>query len=112
MMIEVVKDSFSTKHPHEPGIPPAYDEKGRCLVCVLLVNIRTLEAENERLSEEVNDCHKEIEMLRQELKIRDRANMDALLKGVEDENTPDRTHGESQSTKGLDKRSPDKRQPH
>lgn len=27
----------SDQHPHEPGIPPALDAEGRCLVCGLLV---------------------------------------------------------------------------
>ena len=33
---------YSTVHPHEPGIPPALDEEGRCLVCLLLVGNDTL----------------------------------------------------------------------
>src|SRR3990167_8139701 len=30
-------NQYSTRHPHEPAIPPAYDAEGRCLVCVLIV---------------------------------------------------------------------------
>lgn len=30
-------NTYSTKHPHEPEIPPAIDGEGRCLVCKLLV---------------------------------------------------------------------------
>lgn len=29
----------SDKHPHEPEIPPALDEEGRCLVCGLAVQL-------------------------------------------------------------------------
>lgn len=29
----------SEKHPHEPEIPPALDDEGRCLVCGLLVQL-------------------------------------------------------------------------
>lgn len=35
-------NEFSTRHPHEPGIPPAIDNDGRCLVCVMLVELTTL----------------------------------------------------------------------
>ena len=31
------QDTYSTKHPHEPEIPPALDPEGRCLVCRILV---------------------------------------------------------------------------
>lgn len=32
-------NQYSTKHPHEPEIPPALDKEGRCRVCGLLVRI-------------------------------------------------------------------------
>jgi hypothetical protein len=35
--------AYSTRHTHEPQIPPAYDEEGRCLVCSLMVEARRLE---------------------------------------------------------------------
>lgn len=37
--------AWLTWHVHEPKIPPALDEEGRCLICVMLVRIATLEAE-------------------------------------------------------------------
>lgn len=39
---EIPQNLFSTKHEHEPEIPPTYDDEGRCLICVMLVNIRDL----------------------------------------------------------------------
>jgi hypothetical protein len=36
------------RHPHEPAIPPAFDDEGRCLVCDLLVQIKELRANNAR----------------------------------------------------------------
>lgn len=38
------------RHPHEPGIPPALDDEGRCLVCVIIVerNAALREAETQR----------------------------------------------------------------
>jgi hypothetical protein len=30
-------DGVSTRHPHEPDVPPTLDGEGRCLVCLALV---------------------------------------------------------------------------
>jgi hypothetical protein len=35
--VEDTNNTYSTKHPHEPEIPPSFDEEGRCLVCCLIV---------------------------------------------------------------------------
>ena len=43
----------SSKHPHEPEIPPALDSEGRCLVCGLLVD-------RDALRRERDDAHAEI----------------------------------------------------
>jgi len=37
----------SSKHPHEPEIPPALDSEGRCLVCGLLVDRDALRRERD-----------------------------------------------------------------
>jgi hypothetical protein len=29
-------DEYSPLHPHEPGLPPVFDDEGRCLVCCRL----------------------------------------------------------------------------
>ena len=39
---EVPLNLCSTQHEHEPEIPPTYDDEGRCLICVMLVEIRDL----------------------------------------------------------------------
>ena len=44
-------NEYSTKHPHEPEIPATYDDEGRCLICVLLVQVAQLEAENTELKQ-------------------------------------------------------------
>jgi hypothetical protein len=31
------EDGFDPRHPHEPEVPPAFDDEGRCLVCKGLV---------------------------------------------------------------------------
>ncbi len=36
-------NQYSTKHSHEPEIPATYDDEGRCLICVLLVQVAQLE---------------------------------------------------------------------
>ncbi len=49
-----MNDNFcSSKHPHEPEIKPQLDTEGRCLICGLLCNIDSLnaqltQAQNER----------------------------------------------------------------
>lgn len=43
--------TYSTKHPHEPEIPPALDEEGRCLVCALIVHAEDLETELREVQE-------------------------------------------------------------
>ena len=48
-------NEYSIKHPHEPEIPATYDDKGRCLICVLLVQVAQLEEENDRLESEIYD---------------------------------------------------------
>lgn len=30
-------NQFDPRHPHEPAIPPTFDDEGRCLVCVPVV---------------------------------------------------------------------------
>ena len=42
----------SPHHPHEPAMPPAFDADGRCLVCVLTVQLADTHAELERLRAE------------------------------------------------------------
>ena len=39
----------SERHPHEPEIPPAWNEDGRCLVCALGVLMDRQIARNEEL---------------------------------------------------------------
>lgn len=39
------ENGYSTRHPHEPKIPPALDGEGRCLVCVLIVERDRLQAD-------------------------------------------------------------------
>jgi hypothetical protein len=41
----------STLHPHEPAIPPALDDEGRCLVCRLTMELNDAEAERDRYHE-------------------------------------------------------------
>lgn len=48
--------AYSTKHPHEPEIPPAYDAEGRCLVCGLRAEINRLRGEVERLTKELAEA--------------------------------------------------------
>ena len=43
--------TYSTEHPHEPEIPPAFDPEGRCLVCGLMVEIDALRARVAALEE-------------------------------------------------------------
>lgn len=38
----VAQNLCSIQHTHEPEIPPTYDDEGRCLICVMLVEIRDL----------------------------------------------------------------------
>jgi len=40
---------FSTRHPHEPEIPPAYDNEGRCLICGLQLELAQAQADVEAL---------------------------------------------------------------
>jgi len=53
-------NAFSPIHPHEPTIPPTFDDEGRCLICVLLVErdewrkrVAELEAERDELAQQV-----------------------------------------------------------
>lgn len=41
---ELPQNIYSAQHEHEQehGIPPTYDDEGRCLICVMLVEIRDL----------------------------------------------------------------------
>ena len=48
-------NEYSTKHPHEPEIPATYDDEGRCLICVLLVQVAQLEEENGALRKLAHD---------------------------------------------------------
>jgi hypothetical protein len=38
-----MSDEFDPRHPHEPAIPPALDDEGRCLVCLLIVRAERAE---------------------------------------------------------------------
>jgi len=43
--VSVESVTYSDRHPHEPEIPPVYDDEGRCVICGLLVRVER--AENE-----------------------------------------------------------------
>jgi hypothetical protein len=66
---------FDPKHPHEPEIPPHFDEDGRCLICVMIC-------------ERDNAIRKRNEARQQNAKLRDtqyhlRAKLNELINALE-----------------------------
>ena len=50
------ENTYSTRHPHEPEIPPVLAEDGHCRVCRLLVRVEVLERALEKIARERPDC--------------------------------------------------------
>ena len=57
---EIPTNLFSTQHEHEPGIPPIYDDEGRCLICVMLVQIRDLKTVAFHLGEDKKELQSKL----------------------------------------------------
>ena len=57
-------DGYDPRHPHEPEIPPVVDDKGRCLVCGLIVRAESSELVVARLGEACAEYQAEVKALR------------------------------------------------
>lgn len=47
---------YDPRHEHEPEIPPAFDDEGRCLVCCLLVERDNLNREHHQIRKTLDDA--------------------------------------------------------